>query len=83
METIRIENLSFAYPKRLDNAISDIKLTINQLPIVALFLFVPIERHATAKVLDLHNTVVINGYVDLITVALFIFVNGIRKNFEK
>ena len=55
-----------------------IQLAINQFPVVALFLFIIVQRHTAAEVLHLDGAVQIPGNIDHISVALSGLVNGVR-----
>ena len=59
-----------------------VEFTVHQLPVVALFLFVPVHRAAPARVLHLDGTVGKAGEGDDPAVALPGLVDGVGENFK-
>ena len=60
-----------------------VQLAVDQLPVIALFLFVPVQRHAAAEILHGDGAVEAEGDVDDLAEALARLVNAVGKDLEK
>ena len=59
-----------------------VQLAEHQLPVVALFFFVPVHRTAPAEVLDLHGQVLVTGDDHRVAMALPGLIDGVGQNFK-
>ena len=60
-----------------------VQLAVDQLPVIALFLFVPVQRHAAAEILHGDGAVEAKGDVDHLAEALARLVDAVGKDLEK